>query len=285
VVHRRKKHHVRNFFVAFFAIILTTLAVNATDHISNFRGSLLGSAIDGVLPEHALCEKGMVQVSSPKGDFCIDKYEASTGTGCQFKEPKNITETHENIVNGGCTPVSEPGRVPWTNISQNQAVEVCAKVGKHLASNEEWFLASLGTPDQSERWGVRDCNVSRNWISGEVGVGGSGERCVSSVGAFDMIGNVWEWTYETVDHGVYGNSKLPESGFVQAVSSEGIPTETNDDPNPLYYLDRFWVNASSTTGIFRGGYWGSLSDAGRYAVHSEIPPSFSGAAVGFRCAK
>lgn len=285
VAPQRKKHYVRNFFVAFFALLLTTLAVNATDHIGNFRASILGSAIEGVLPASPFCEEGMTRVSSPEGDFCIDMYEVSASENCPHTRPQNTLETHDNIISSSCKGVSEEGKIPWTNVSHNQAIEICAQAGKHLPSNSQWFLASLGTPDKAERWDVRDCNVSGNWGSADAGLTGTAELCVSAAGAFDMIGNVWEWTFETVEQGVYKNTRLPQSGFVHGVSSEGLPTETQEEPSQLYYLDRFWLDATKTTGIFRGGYWGSFSDAGRYALHSEIPPSFSGNAVGFRCAK
>ena len=284
-VKKKKKHYLRNFLVVFFALILTTLAVNATDNIGNFSNSILGSAIGGVLPEKDVCEKGMVLVSSPEKDFCIDKYEVSAGNGCSYLNPKSVNESHENISNSSCKLVSEEGKIPWTNISQNQAVEACAKMGKHLPSNLEWFLGSLGTPDVKTSWSQDDCNIDQNWDGNSSGKTGTGGNCKSAAGAYDMIGNVWEWTFETVNKGNYRNTELPDGGFVQGVNSEGLPIETGDNPNNLYYFDRFWIDKTITTGIFRGGYWRSVTDAGRFSVHSEIPPSFSGDAVGFRCAK
>jgi hypothetical protein len=73
---------------------------------------------------------------------------------------------------------------------------------------------------------------------------------------------------------------------VTSADEKGIPTETNatsSDPN--YNLDRFWVKKEGTTGMFRGGFWSSGSDAGLYTVHSEMAPSFVGNAIGFRCVR
>ena len=78
---------------------------------------------------------------------------------------------------------------------------------------------------------------------------------------------------------------LPKNGFIQGVTTEGLPLETGNEANPLFYGDRFWVDETKVTGIFRGGYFGSASDAGRFAVHAETAPTFSADAIGFRCAK
>jgi formylglycine-generating enzyme required for sulfatase activity len=282
---KKKKNRLRNFSVIVGAIIFTTLAVNATDNLGNLKNSILGSAISSVSESGGPCDEGMVPVSSPNGDFCIDEYEVSANESCLFKNPKTSGETQGNLIESGCFPESKPGKVPWTHISQTQAIEACAKAGKHLPSNSEWFMASLGTPDKERGWNSNDCNVSNNWNSTKPGNSGSGINCKSSWGAYDMIGNVWEWTFETVSEGNYKGIELPEGGFVDGVNEDGVPTKTSEEENSLYYLDRHWIDKEKNTAIFRGGFWGNGSDAGRYAFHSEIPTSFSGEAVGFRCAK
>jgi formylglycine-generating enzyme required for sulfatase activity len=287
--HKRKKKSgvLRTVLIVISTIIITSIAVNATDNIGDLKNSFVGSAIEGVMQTGGgeSCESGMVFVSSPDGGFCIDQYEVSAGEGCLYSNPGNAQESHSNLNTSDCKVVSREGSLPWTNISHAQALEACASVGKHLPSNKEWFLASLGTRDQSRDWDSSDCNVNRNWNGNQKGMAGSGGNCISGSGAYDMIGNVWEWTYETVAQGTYKGIDLPSEGYVASVNEEGIPTETSEEASNLFYEDRFWIDEEKHTGIIRGGYWGSESDAGRFAVHSEIPPTFTGAAVGFRCAK
>lgn len=282
----KRRTLTRSILVVVGALILTTVAVDATDNLNTFSRSIVGTVVSSIAPkDNSPCGNDMTFVSSPSGGFCIDIYEASLGNACPTQEPRSVEESQDDLNAPGCMPVSKKSMRPWTYVSQTQAIEACARAGKHLPSNEEWFLASLGTPDKTGGWGADDCNVSGNWIGSEPGNTGSAASCRSSVGAYDMIGNVWEWTFETVTKGTYHGAELPDDGYVESVSTDGIPIKTGQDPNDLFYRDRFWIDKSQITGVFRGGFWGSGSDAGRYAVHSAIPTSFTGEAVGFRCAK
>jgi formylglycine-generating enzyme required for sulfatase activity len=266
------------------AILLSTLAINAADSLKNPSSSLLAGALSGITKTSA-CPSGMVSVGAPKGEYCIDAYEASAGAACAFRDPGNQNETRANIDFASCTPVSEKGAVPWRNISQDQAAVACAKAGKRLPTNEEWFFAALGTPDPAENFGSADCNVNKNWGQYDPGKTGSGAACVSPLGAYDMIGNVWEWVGETAKEGKYGDSPLPDAGYVKGADEKGIPSETGADPDDNYHRDRFWLTKEGTRGMFRGGFFGSGADAGLYTLHAEMPPSFIGTAIGFRCVK
>src|SRR3989344_3194633 len=92
-------------------------------------------------------------------------------------------------------PTSQPDSVkggnPWVNLSETQAMTLCAKNGKRLPTPGEWYRAALGTPDTIT-------NRNAECAIGLVGSGsalptGSRSGCVSSFGAYDMVGNVWEW--------------------------------------------------------------------------------------------
>jgi len=100
-----------------------------------------------------------------------------------------------------------------------------------------------------------------------------------------MIGNVWEWTGETIKEGNFNGIGVPEAGYVSSSNEKGVPTATSNSMDENYNYDRFWVSKEGTVGMFRGGFWGSSFDAGIYTIHAELLPSFSGAAVGFRCVK
>ena len=154
-----------------------------------------------------------------------------------------------------------------------------------MPSDEEWYLASLGTPDKEADWQGSDCQVSSNWAA-QPGLTGSGENCVSAYGAFDMIGNVWEWVKGEADGGVFKGKSLPLSGYVTAVDSQGVPVATDIEmADPNFNKDYFWLKEKDIRGLARGGYWDNKSDAGVYAMYLVSPPDFAGTGVGFRCAK
>ena len=261
------------------AIILTTVAIKASD--SWFGNKSSGADKNGDGP----CPIDMVYVNFPGGGFCIDKYEASPADDCPYANPNSQRETRLNLDYKDCQPVSAPGRIPWRFISQNQAALACAKAGKRLPTNKEWLAAALGTPDPVNNWTADDCQVDDNWNQ-QPGLTGSGANCISAAGAYDMVGNVWEWVEGTVAEGRFNNKSLPESGYILGIDEDGLPSQTTmgtGDPN--YYYDYFWLKETEIRGLARGGYWHNGADAGQYALYAVAPPSFSGAGVGFRCVK
>lgn len=266
----------REFLVVVISIIITTVGIKAADNLRN------GQNADD-LPAGA-CPQDMVQVLAPKGNFCIDKYEASVGQGCQLPNPATQDETRRNLDASDCAAVSAKGVLAWRNISQNQASIACARAGKRLPTNQEWSLAAVGTPDKNEDWSLEDCNVNGNWNNSS-GLTGSGAKCVSAAGAQDMVGNVWEWVSGTVTEGLYENKKLPNQGYVKAVDENGMPSATAEVPDQNYYNDYASIKNSGTRAIARGGYWANKGEAGQYSAYIVYEPSFAGDSIGFRCVK
>lgn len=96
---------------------------------------------------------------------------------------------------------------------------------------------------------------------------GSRTNCVSDAGAFDMVGNVYEWVADWVDQattmsgnwpGTYGNDYTRVGGN----GSVNLPAA------PI-----------------RGGNFDGNTDAGVFDIDSGFNPSFTDAGVGFRCAR
>ncbi|MCK5061350.1 SUMF1/EgtB/PvdO family nonheme iron enzyme [Candidatus Parcubacteria bacterium] len=267
----------KEIIVMISAVILTTAGIKASD-------SFFNSADKAITPD-GKCPVYMVHVVSASGDFCIDQYEASPGDDCSYQNPGGQNETRINLDFGKCQPVSKPNRVPWRYISQDQAVLACAKAGKRLPTNEEWFAAALGTPDKINSWTNDDCQVNNNWEE-QPGAGGSGINCRSAAGAFDMVGNVWEWVSGAVNNGKFEGQELPEAGFIDSTGGNSLPALTNkQSPNENYYYDYFFIKHNGVRGMARGGYWDNKSDAGQYSVYVVSPPSGVGQGTGFRCVK
>jgi formylglycine-generating enzyme required for sulfatase activity len=205
--------------------------------------------------------------------------------GCPYKDIGSQDITRSNLNTLDCIPVSVAGVKPWRFISQSQAISACAKAGKRLPTDEEWYLASLGTPDKGGNWQKDDCQVNNNW-SEQPGLTGSGKLCVSAAGAHDMIGNVWEWVKGEIRDGKFNGEELPPAGYITGVDIQGRPIATNDSQADLNFSeDYLWLKATDVRGMARGGYWDNASDAGLYSIYLVYPPSFASPGVGFRCVK
>ncbi len=164
------------------------------------------------------CPDGMVAVST----FCVDMYEASlvrldTGEAwCPFDNPGTTA----------MRAVSVAGAVPQAYIDQIQAGDACANAGKRLCTDAEWLRACQGPDGTTYPYGNTDelgvCNDHRDehpaveyfgttasWIytmlenacldqlPETVDLTGSRTGCVTAEGAYDMMGNVHEWTANT----------------------------------------------------------------------------------------
>lgn len=259
--------------VIFGAVIITTLGIDAADTLSGSRMTLLGQLM---ATQEGVCPDGMQELATAGTFQCFDIYEASTGEDCDVAQPQNEVDALINSKDSTCEAVSEPGRSPWTFVNRELAQTACVRAGKRLPTNEEWQRIAVGTPD-----GMQDCNINAE----SSGVTGGNPACVSAVGAYDVVGNVWEWTSDDVFDGVYNGRTLPDEGYVLQVDSGGVATVSSTSPDVLFGEDYFWSKKIGAYAMLRGGFYGSQEDAGVYATHAAMLPTVSGAAIGFRCVR
>jgi len=160
--------------------------------------------------------------------------------------------------------VSIAGVTPSNCLSWFQAEQACRLAGKHLLTNQEWQAAAAGTPDPGTDDGVTDCNIG---FVHATTLTGSRSGCVSLWGAYDMVGNLWEWVADwvTIDAAVHRTSWPPP--FNDEISWGG-------DGSPI------------PAAPVRGGHWGS-PNPGVFAVDESIDVLLSGqgGTVGFRCGR
>ncbi len=260
--------------VIFGALIVTALGIDAADTLTGSKGTLLSQVISN--ESSGPCPAGMAVVSNIPSLTCVDIYEASTGEKCPMEDPGQVLGTQRNIESSECVPDSKKDTLPWRFVSRDQAMQLCARSGKRLPTSEEWFALTLGMA------GVEgSCNVASKNIS----LTGSFTSCVSPHGAYDLVGNVWEWVSDDVIQGKYKSNDLPGSGYVTQVDAGGMATAVSDSPDELYGKDYFWSKVDGAYGIIRGGYYDSGSDAGLYTVHADTPPNSASIGIGFRCVK
>ena len=142
-----------------------------------------------------ICPEGMESVEN--GPYCIDAYEWP-----------NIS-----------------GKEPEREMTYFDAEKKCLGAGKHLCTSQEWENACMGNERQeypkSLSPAVQTCNVIGNrYYPNKVAPSGAFPDCKSPVGAYDMNGNVAEWTQGGgVDSAfVYGGSWHHDLGFTTCSS-------------------------------------------------------------------
>lgn len=98
---------------------------------------------------------------------------------------------------------------PVTNVSYKDAEAFCEWLGKkyellvRLPTEAEWELAARGKENKKYPWGDNwdDNNAGSKEIGGKISAVKSYPQNRSPFGAYDMVGNVWEWTQEKVGQG------------------------------------------------------------------------------------
>ncbi len=260
------------FVIVCASILLSTLGIYASDNISGLENNLFGLATGSQGP----CDVGSKQLNLKGKALCLDTYEASAGDQCPKSIPESIIDTKTNISDNSCTAVSTKNAIPWRFISLTDAQQMCARTGKRLLTNEEWYGAVSGITDISQ------CAID---VKNGQAVPTGSKECVSPLGAYDMVGNVWEWIDAEIVDGVYEGREVPASGYVSLVDTDGFVLKTDSVPNEDFGSDYAWTNKEGVLGVVRGGFYASKSDAGIFAINATVQFDFRSAGIGFRCVK
>jgi hypothetical protein len=170
---------------------------------------------------------------------------------------------------------SLPGRIPSTGLTQFQAGMACINSGKNLPSSFEWTIAALGTPDTNSDDGASTCNFASAFTAIPAG---SRSGCVSSAGAMDMPGNVWEWVSDSMQGDSTPYTPNGDQRLGAAYGNDWCP-----GCNPATSQGEADSHFPSVS--LRGGGFTIGSAAGVYAEVRNNAPNLQHPQVGLRCAK
>ena len=251
----------------------------------------VGSNLKIIPDSGGLCPTGMVYVPAP-AKICIDRYEVSYSA--------SGTKPDGTACSANC-PISQYDATPWVSVSQLNAISYCEGMGKVLPTDLEWFMAASGVPDPHTSDPANDsesCNIwtdskpsGSTWsVTNQAIKTGTATKCISTNGAYDMIGNVWEWvndTKSTSDIYSSGNTAVPTSnGTIAQINDYGVPVTSGGTScsGGKCNSDYYWVTSGTLTAGLRSGSWGNGASAGRFALYLDFAPSSTGGHIGFRCA-
>lgn len=106
---------------------------------------------------------------------------------------------------------NDPSQLPRTSTNWEEASALCAKAGRRLCTADELKGACTGPEDWSYPYGstfaVSYCQVSENKLARGVGR----PACRSWWGAYNLVGNAWEWTATPITTGT-GSTYLTSGG-------------------------------------------------------------------------
>ena len=158
-------------------------------------------------------------------------------------------------------------RGPAHTINYFIAAAACRNSAKRLPSNAEWQVAALGTPDP---WPQDDPSNQCNISTPSVSLTGSRSKCISDVGAYDMVGNVIEFVGDWGALATAGNTwDMFIPGFGNDVSNMGgAPNGT------IYGLPGTTLRGGSFATTPNSG--GTGEQAGVYAIDQNGAPNSIG---------
>lgn len=142
---------------------------------------------------------------------------------------------------------NEPGAIPTSNVSREDAESACSQKGKRLCTELEWERACKGPDNTTYEYGdtyrASSCGTGVTSDLASRRPTGENAHCKSAFGVADMHGSVWEWTSSSWGRG----------------SKEG------------------------SQGVLRGGNSAAGELVGRCANAIARPASKKSPTMGFRC--
>lgn len=179
--------------------------------------------------------RGQLQGGGEVAPFYLDRFEVTRNDYARFLEAEPERHPPAGWDSGLGPEGPAAGELPVTGVSLAQARAYARWVGKRLPSAEEWEWGARGRQGLAYPWGSFEQTFVANTLElgllrpTPVGLFESGR---SPVGAYDMVGNVAEWT--TTRSGVEVNER-------HLVLGGSFLSRLEDTMDPLVLVKGSWV--------------------------------------------
>jgi formylglycine-generating enzyme required for sulfatase activity len=210
-------------------------------------------------------EGGMYYVGRDDGDpyarprrtvtlapFYIDRTETTNAEYQRFVDER-LHPAPEGWIDGHHPPGTE--NLPVVNVSWEDSAAFARWAGKRLPTETEWEVAARGKDERIFPWGNAWRESAANIGTQGVVEVGRFKAGASACGAFDLLGNVWEWT-----------------------SDEFHLYPGNKESMPL-------LKAGVTYRVFRGGAYDAQARSLDASYRGFLDGGRGYPKVGFRCVK
>lgn len=177
--------------------------------------------------------------------FFIDTYEVTCGEYRSFIQATGHAAPPDWV--NGNYPAGAV-RKPVTGVNWDDANAYARWAGKRLPTEEEWEYAARGADGRLYPWGNEWKKGMANAEGASNGLADVGSyKGASPFGAYDMVGNAWEWTASTL----------------QAYPSGRIPARERRDLRVIRGGNWQSARGKSATTTYRGGW--PATDASDYS--------------------
>jgi hypothetical protein len=194
------------------------------------------------------CPSGMLRIEAAI-PFCIDRYEAAL-IEIHADGSETTWSPYHHPGSANVRAFSAEGAVPQGYLDGETAADACAASNKRLCTNTEWLRACRGPDTLLYPYGDQRmngvCNDARarhpavelfpndptpfdriqdaciNQLPASLDLTGENAGCLTAEGAFDMMGNLHEWTADpmgTFRGGFYVDTVMNGEGCLYATTA------------------------------------------------------------------